>query len=239
MAVVDRLEVVDVEEQAGQRVVVAHRLAEFDQAAVVEVAAVVHAGQAVGHAGAAKALTVEHALDRNGRDGGQPVQELGARASLVALGVARAQVQAADQQALADQRQQRRRAHGGAGFEGRQQQLRVGAGADQPRGAHRAVQRLQRAMPVEQARRLDHGQAGQGAPQFILGVDQPQLGRVQAEVGPAVHQQQIDQLFHRAHRDELALQRVEAVELALVGLGGLDQRLQLAAQLLDLVVGFG
>ena len=75
--VVDPLELVDVEEDARQRMLVAARLADFHRAAVLEVAAVLHAGERVGQADPLQAFLRERVLQADGDDLRQAFEEIG------------------------------------------------------------------------------------------------------------------------------------------------------------------
>ena len=117
-------------------------LADLDLAAVFEVAAVLHTGQCIGQPQQLQAFLREDAFQANGDDFSQPFEEVCPTAGDIAVRIGAAEVQAADQCAMARKRQQRDRGNGALRRVEENMVTRCLEGA-QRRAAFLAVQRIE------------------------------------------------------------------------------------------------
>src|SRR5690606_6680810 len=107
VTVVDALEMIDVDHEAGQRLALAPAARELLAEAAREVAAIVPTRQRIREAAANEPRLVDGVLDREGRDRREVLEKIGRVLFREAIGAIAAHVEAADERLAAQQRQQR------------------------------------------------------------------------------------------------------------------------------------
>lgn len=196
-------------------------------AAGLEVAAVMHAGQWIGQAGQLQAFVIERIFQTDGKDGRQPLEEVGAAVGRKAFSPAAAQIQAADQLVLPHQWQQ---GHRLASIRPRVEYgpQQFGIESSQVRARVTGMESFQQ----DQSRRFRIATRFglEETCDLVFRIGQHQGNRVGVARRLVVLQHHVNELGQRARGDQLLFQLFEAAQLLLVQARLVQQALKLPAQ---------
>jgi hypothetical protein len=240
MAVVDLLEMVDVDVHARDLVSLAARAPDLLHQAPVHVAPVVDAGERIGQADVLQHFVADHVFQADRDDRAHMLDEIGAQDRREAARIAAAEIQAAEQALVAQQRHQRDAGQAARRLRKRhvvqrrvvQPQHRLGRRV----GSEVVAQRLLVFAEQQIRQRLEiHAQLEHHRIDVGPAVDQRQGHAVEAGDDRQLAEDGLDQLLEAACAHQFEVEGLVPHHDGVVALGLVDQAGELAAQ--SLVLG--